>query len=122
MVLADPLLEWPSKRPLGDPLRPAPMFPDTGLLAHWGLRLDAPDRRGFAPRALAGEMVVTASPGRLRGSCRISSDGFVADCRVGSGRAIIIADADFLNVGALPAASEHNLDALLAELAKLESP
>ena len=37
LLLADPMLEWPSKRPLGDPLRPPPMFMDTGLLAHWGL-------------------------------------------------------------------------------------
>ena len=48
LLLADPMLEWPSKRPLGDPLRPPPMFMDTGLLAHWGLRLDAPDERGRA--------------------------------------------------------------------------
>ena len=54
VILADPLLEWPSKRPLGDPLRPPPMFADTGLLGHWGLRLDAPDERGAAVRTLAG--------------------------------------------------------------------
>ena len=50
LLLADPMLEWPSERPLGDPLRPPPMFADTGLLAHWGLRLDAPDERGPAAR------------------------------------------------------------------------
>ena len=48
LLLADPMLEWPSKRPLGDPLRPPAMFMDTGLLGHWGLRLDAPGRRGPA--------------------------------------------------------------------------
>ena len=26
LLLADPMLEWPSDRPLGDPLRPPPMF------------------------------------------------------------------------------------------------
>ena len=31
LLLADPMLEWPSERPLGDPLRPPPMFMDTGL-------------------------------------------------------------------------------------------
>ena len=46
VLLADPRLEWPSERPLGDPLRPPPMFADTGLLLHWGLRLDAPDKAG----------------------------------------------------------------------------
>ena len=50
LLLADPMLEWPSKRPLGDPLRPPPMFMDTGLLGHWGLRLDAPEQRGLRPR------------------------------------------------------------------------
>src|SRR5688572_11453991 len=30
LLLADPMLEWPSERPLGDPLRPPPMFADTG--------------------------------------------------------------------------------------------
>ena len=48
VLLADPMLEWPSKLPLGDPARPPPMFVDTGLLAHWGLRLDAPDVRAAA--------------------------------------------------------------------------
>ena len=46
LLLADPMLEWPSERPLGDRLRPPALFADTGLLQHWGLRLDAPDERG----------------------------------------------------------------------------
>ena len=53
MLLADPMLEWPSNRPLGDPLRPSPMFADTGLLAHWNLRLDAPDQRGSSSEGSA---------------------------------------------------------------------
>jgi ABC-type uncharacterized transport system involved in gliding motility auxiliary subunit len=53
LLLADPMLEWPSERPLGDPLRPPPMFADTGLLKHWGLRLDAPDERGPGERSSA---------------------------------------------------------------------
>ena len=47
LLLADPMLEWPSERALGDRLRPPVSFADTGLLAHWGLRLDAPDQRGL---------------------------------------------------------------------------
>jgi hypothetical protein len=45
----------------------------------------------------------------------------VARCRIGKGIAIIVADADFLNVNALNGPTERNLDALLAELATLES-
>jgi hypothetical protein len=121
VLLADPLLEWPSKLQLGDPLRPPPMFMDTGLLAHWGLRLDAPDMRGPAVRKLGGSPVLTVSPGSLHGACEISSDRLVAHCRVGEGRATIIADADFLDVDRLGEGSGRNLDGLLAELARIDS-
>ena len=120
LLLVDPLLEWPSKRPLGDVLRPPPMFADTGLLAHWGLRLDAPDERGPAHRKLSGVEVFSVSPGTLRGRCAISPDGFIADCKIDKGAAVVVADADFLNIERLGPTSERNLDALLEELAILE--
>jgi hypothetical protein len=95
VLLADPRLEWPSERPLGDPLRPPPMFADTGLLLHWGLRLDAPDRAG--PVEIG--QVTYVSPGRFvgGGSCGIAPGAVVARCRLGKGRATIVADADWLN-------------------------
>ena len=119
LLLADPLLEWPSKRPLGDPLRPPPMFADTGLLGHWGLRLDAPDKLGPAIRSLAGYRIVTVSPGALHGDCEISADRLVADCRIGKGRAVVVADADLLNAGNLGAEAHDNLSAVTQELAQL---
>ena len=121
LLLADPFLEWPSKLALGDPLRPPPMFMDTGLLAHWGLRLDAPDVRGPASRKLGGFEVLTVSPGSLEGSCQIAADRLVARCRIGKGRATIVADADLLDVDRLGEGSGHNLDGLLAELARFDS-
>jgi hypothetical protein len=120
LLLADPMLEWPSKRPLGDPLRPPPMFMDTGLLAHWGLRLDPPQRRGIEARTLAGYDIVTVSPGSLHGSCDISADGFIARCRIGKGTVTVIADADLLDVERLGEGGKKNLDAVLVELARLE--
>ena len=120
LLLADPLLEWPSSRPLGDPLRPPPMFMDTGLLRHWGVRLDAPDERGPATRKLGGFEVLTVSPGLLSGRCTISGDRLVAHCRIGKGEATIIADADLLDADALGSKAAHNLDGLLEELARLE--
>lgn len=119
LLLADPMLEWPSSRPLGDPLRPAPMFSDTGLLARWGLRLDTPERSGPKTLALAGLEVLTASPGTLHGRCSIASNRLMADCRVGRGRAIVIADADFIGVERLGGSAGRNLDALLALLGGL---
>jgi hypothetical protein len=120
MLLADPMLEWPSSRPLGDPLRPPPMFMDTGLLAHWGLRLDAPDERGAKAKKLGGYDVVTLSPGALFGGCDISADRLVAHCRIGKGAATIVADADLLDVKDLGERAGRNLDGLLSELARLE--
>ena len=120
LLLADPMLEWPSERALGDPMRPPPMFMDTGLLSHWGLRLDAPDEAGIAWERLAGFDVVTRSPGRLSGSCHIARDGFVARCGIGEGEAIVVADADFLDPRGLGPEARHNIDALIAELASLE--
>jgi hypothetical protein len=120
LLLADPMLEWPSKLPLGDPLRPPPMFADTGLLAHWGLRLDTPERRGPAERQLAGQRIVTASPGALWGGCDISADRLAARCTIGKGEAIVIADADLLNVDQLESGAGHNIDSLLRELAMLK--
>ncbi len=110
LLLADPMLEWPSERPLGDALRPPPMFMDTGLLAHWGLRLDLPDQRGPKLRELGGFDVLTASPGALFGQCEISKDRLVAYCRIGKGKATIVADADLLDVENLDGPKRHNLE------------
>ncbi len=120
MLLADPMLEWPSARPLGDPLRPPAMFMDTGLLAHWGLRLDAPEDIGVASGQLGGFTVQTRSPGQLFGRCPISPDRLVAHCVVGRGKATVVADADLLDVADLGSAAGHNLDGVIKELADLE--
>lgn len=125
LILADPLLEWPSDRPLGDVLRPPPGFADTGLLGHWGLRLDLPDAPGPATAAVDGRTVHMLSPGTLVATgagCSVEADGRIARCSVGKGSATIIADADFADVERRrePARSD-NLDFLLAELARLEA-
>lgn len=120
LLFADPYLEWTSERPLGDLTRPSPMFMDTGLLAHWGLRLDSPQKPGPAARMLGNYPVMTRSPGSLYGTCAISTDRLVARCRIGKGEATIVADADLLDVAKLGPEGRHNLDGLVAELASLE--
>ncbi len=107
LLLADPLLEWPSERSLGDRLRPPVSFADTGLLAHWGLRLDAPSERGL--RHLPNEVadVDTFSPGSIvktGGSCQADPSGMSAFCQFGPGEVHIIADADWLNFEGVRAA------------------
>ena len=100
LLLADPRLDWPSERPLGDILRPPPAFADTGLLGHWGLSLSGPIAEGPVAVDVGGIEVTTASPGTLesKGGCRIAAGGLIARCRIGKGVATVIADADLLNV------------------------
>ncbi len=124
LLLADPALEWASERPLGDLLRPPLAFADTGLLGHWGLRLDGPDGRGPASRTIDGREVRTVSAGALtatKPACATVAQGLVARCRLGKGRAVVIADADLLNVEAIEGAGKQaNYGLLLEELERLE--
>jgi hypothetical protein len=124
LLLADPLLEWQSELPLGDPRRPPMAFSDTGLLQHWGLRLDAPDERGPKQLTLAARPVLTSSPGtltRIAGGCVPSDRGLRARCPIGAGVAVVIADVDFLNLGrwGLDGPTDGNLPALMSQLAAL---
>ena len=126
LLLADPQLNWHSERPLGDRLRPPPAFADTGLLAHWGLTLGGPHPDGPAEVGNGKLTILASAPGRLasRGSCSIAGRGFVARCRLGRGKATVVADADFLNVageGALDGPTDDNLELLADELARLDS-
>lgn len=117
VLLADPRLDWPSKRPLGDRLRPPPAFADTGLLRHWRLTLEAPDGEVEEERTVDGRVLRLDSSGRLAGACAILGDGLVARCSIGRGKATVIADADFLRVDD-PDSDE--LQFLLAELDLIE--
>lgn len=124
LLLADPALARPSERPLGDILRPPLAFADTGLLGHWGLRLQGPDEPGVRSLEVDGREIRTLSPGRLvatGGNCSVVSDGIVARCRVGEGSVTAVADADFLDLPHVEGANQvGNLELLLAELARLE--
>jgi hypothetical protein len=119
LLLADPSLQWPSDRPLGDALRPPLAYADTGLIGHWGLRLDAPDSQETVTANMDGVRIRTAAPGKLvaqSANCAVR-DGLVARCRVGKGMAVIIADADFIDGERF---GSNNMDALFAELALLD--
>jgi len=116
LLLADPRLTWPSDLPLPDTQRPPYSFADTGLLAHWGLRSEAP-APGVTPIVrftLAGAPGQSDSPGTLTSlgpSCAVAGDRCSADCGLGAGRALVVADADFLR---FPGGIEAMLRALAA--------
>lgn len=105
LILTDPALSWPSRLPLGDVRRPPAIGLLGPLLDHWGLRLEAVQgaaqgprqvRSGGAPRRLmlgtAGRFVAT------KPQCRTAAD-WLADCRIGRGRALLVADADLMGDG-----------------------
>src|SRR5215204_2460415 len=52
------------------------LLADTGLLAHWGLRLDGPDEAGPRQLQLGSRPILAWSPGVLSGSCSIGEAGF----------------------------------------------
>ena len=99
LILADPLLVWPSHHPLGDPRRPITSLLDP-LLLHWGLKLEPANsklvhkvdaKRRLLATAGASRFVVTGP------QCSAREGGFLAHCRVGRGDALLVADADLLN-------------------------
>lgn len=103
VVLADPLLTWPTKLPLGDPLRaPLTCLLDP-LLEHWGLRLEpvAPQHiRVVRAKLSYGQVLLLAAPSRftrMGGACTLVDDGLMATCRIGKGAVRLIADADLID-------------------------
>lgn len=108
VILADPMLVWPSALPLGDARRAPPTSLLDPLLTHWGLRLE-PVRVGqeaVARRMLtSGHVLVTAAASRFSllpvvpegARCGLSEAGFIAICRVGKGRVRLVADADVID-------------------------
>lgn len=123
LLLADPSLEWPSKRPLGDPLRPPPMFADTGLLLHWGLRLDSPDAPGPVNDNDDAGPAVYLSPGRLvklSGTCLLEEKSIVATCNLGRGQAVIVADADWLDMPRIDSIAGRHIPADIRLIGFLE--
>ena len=122
LLLADPQLEWPSERPLGDKLRPPPAFADTGLLRALGAAARCAGRsaaRGSCE--LGGRSVLTASPGvALRRVQRSAKPGSSRAAGSGEGRRPSSPTPTSSMSSLLDGPTENNLDALLAELAALE--
>ncbi|HEY0626244.1 MAG TPA: Gldg family protein [Allosphingosinicella sp.] len=102
VILTDPALVWPTELPLGDIRRPPPVGLLQPLLDHWGLGLapPLPERRGIVDERVGERKLRLAAPGRFesRGrACSVAQGGLIADCRIGEGRALLVADADLMH-------------------------
>jgi hypothetical protein len=106
LILADPALQWGSLYPLGDKRRPLFTSLLSPLFIHWGLELILPltDEQPVVLRDVGGAAIRTQTPGEwlLRNGskdsiCTATLNNLLADCTIGNGRALLVADADFLD-------------------------
>jgi hypothetical protein len=137
LVFADPALAWESSYPLGDKRRPLFTSLLTPLFAHWGIDLVLPMDSSKADEIhkIGTFSVRMPTPGAWQKRaisegvlCSITPDYILADCKVGKGRAILVADADLLDasqwqatgVRALTGADDFgNMDWVLSLIEKL---
>jgi ABC-type uncharacterized transport system len=106
LLLADPALQWGSVYPLGDKRRPLFTSMLSPLFSHWGIELVLPIDKAepVAVRQIDGLTIRTLTPGEwrvkrgsIKSPCALSANAIFADCSVGKGRALLVADADLLD-------------------------
>lgn len=104
LLFADPALTSDSDFALGDRRRPQDIVLLSPILARWGLRLEFDEGQTMGERAVTvgdGATVPVNLPGRFAivpggradRACRLGADGLLAECKIGRGRVLAIADA-----------------------------
>lgn len=112
LLFADPMLTEESPFPLGDKRRPHDVALLSPILAHWGLQLqfDEQQQGGIhtvsafgaqLPVELRGRFVADPAMAAGDAPCILLADGLAAQCSIGRGKALIIADAALLDSHAL---------------------
>lgn len=119
VLFADPALTEPSRFAVGDARRPQDLVLLSPILARWGLELT------FAEDQPAGERVVALAEGDLPvdlvgtwrllpgSTCALSGEGVLAECRIGAGRVLAVADAALLDRERTGRSAAQTLGALL---------
>jgi hypothetical protein len=106
IIFSDPALDWPSELPLGDQRRPLFTSLLTPMFRHWGLELalpvsdnmDKPDTH-IGPYRIAPQSAgiwLRDNDKAAAANCAIRKDALIALCNVGTGQALLVADADLL--------------------------
>lgn len=122
LLFVDPMLTAASDFALGDPRGPQRVAMLSPILRHWGLDLQ------FDPEQPQGERMVeyrgAALPVNLAGRfatgrtarCSIESAGVIADCRIGRGQVLAVADTAVFDGD--DAGRSHVLEALVAQISR----
>ncbi|MEQ1548989.1 MAG: Gldg family protein [Chakrabartia sp.] len=125
LIFADPDLIWPTDLPLGDKRRAPQSTLLDPVFAHWGVRLEgvrgSPVIRSVT---MAGHDIALLNAGKwvlLGKDCVLSDAGLVADCAIGNGRAILVADADMIDPRLWAESQQDNLGAVTSLIKRLEN-
>jgi ABC-type uncharacterized transport system len=104
LVFADPMLDWPSVYPMGDPRRPPLVTLLDPLFDHWGLDLGVPEvEQGREIIDLNGKKLALIGAGhwtlsdKANSICTTRANDFLARCTIGKGRVVLVGDADALD-------------------------
>ncbi len=119
LLFADPMLTEDSAFALGDPRRPQTSVLLSPILGRWGLELHYDERQPFGEHT--GEALGIAVPVNLAGrfalgpgsACVLSGGGLAADCPIGKGRVLVLADAALFERDGAGTARVEALDHLL---------
>jgi len=108
MILSDAALQWPSEYSLGDKRKPLFTSFLSPLFTHWGIEqillMEEVEQQTIE---ISGYDIKTVTPGewihidsdQKQLQCNVSENKFEALCNIGEGRAIIVADSDFIYDG-----------------------
>jgi hypothetical protein len=127
LILADPDMLWPTKSHYGGSGMPPPSTLLDPLFRYWGLELEGlrqNPRLSFGE--IFGERVALVNPGKwtaakAQRSCQIESGGLIAQCDLGKGKVILVADADIADPRLWADSKIDNLPILAKLLSRLES-
>jgi hypothetical protein len=120
LLFADPMLTGESRFAIGDRRRPQDVILLSPILGHWGLRLEFDVEHPEAEETVAvGDVMIPVNrPGRFalldgEGACELGPDSILATCRLGNGRATVLADAAVLDLHAGGTGAEAAFDWLI---------
>jgi hypothetical protein len=122
VIFADPYLEWPSIYGLGDPRRAPPVTLLDPLFDHWKVKLaasqtDLHEHANGHELSLMDKTIDTSTAGSWMTQspgCALADAGFRLSCRIGKGRAELVADADLLDEASRAKNGSSNAPAVIA--------